>query len=237
MNNSVYVNDKTKKFFNVINNEDYGYFEINILKDEGFHFIDYFDNKEKKAILDEIHSLSVVKMIKLLKKLENKWKLMKNYRFNLMESKLEYLQEYYDEPGYEMEFDQEDFLSWLKEGYLPDWFNSIDYDDLDIILSFLKENTDNFYYEFLRGYVQGDYCYVWSNNINNQWNPDREYMEDIAYSSWVSICESNEEGEIGEVIEDVPGYYLAYGREDIYLSKYMQKKYGARLAKENILYY
>ena len=43
MNNSVYVNDKTKKFFNVINNEDYGYFEINILKDEGF--IKKTDNK------------------------------------------------------------------------------------------------------------------------------------------------------------------------------------------------
>ena len=166
MNNSVYVNDKVGKFYYVANDEDYGYFELTMLQDEGFHFVSYLDKEEKNAILDEIYKLPVAKMIKLLKKLEEKWRIMKCYRFNLSEVRFLYLQDYYDEPGYEMEFDREDYIAWLKEDCLPEYFNDIDYDDLDVILNFLKENKDNFYFEFLRGNCQGDYCYAWNGKVD-----------------------------------------------------------------------
>ena len=62
-------------------------------------------------------------------------------------------------------------------------------------------------------------------------------MENVAYSSWISIFESNNEGEIGEPIENVPDYYVYDGKENTYLSEYMTEKYEARLAKEDITYY
>ena len=45
MNNSVYVNDKVGKFYYVANDEDYGYFELTMLQDEGFHFVSYLDKE------------------------------------------------------------------------------------------------------------------------------------------------------------------------------------------------
>lgn len=237
MNNSVYINDKVGKFYYVANDEDYCYFELTMLQDEGFHFVSYLDKEEKNAILDEIYKLPVAKMIKLLKKLEERWRIMKCYRFNLSEVRFMYLQDYYDEPGYEMEFDREDYLAWLKEDCLPEYFNDIDYNDLDVILNFLKENKDNFYFEFLRGNCQGDYCYAWNGKVDKYQDYDREYLENVAYSSWISIFESNNEGEIGEPIENVPDYYVYDGKENTYLSEYMTEKYEARLAKEDITYY
>lgn len=239
MNSNIYVNEKTREFYHVANDEDYGYFEIETLKYEGFHFIEYLNEVEEIALLDEIKKLSVTKKIKLIKKLEAEWNLMKCYRFNLTEVRSEYLQEFYDNPGYEMEFDREDYMYWL-ENYLSDWFNGIDYSDLDVILSFLEENTEDFYFDILQGCSQGDYCYVWNRTLRKYWKQRkdlREYLENIAYSSWVTIFESNEDGEIGELIENVPDYYVCDDRENIYLSEYMMGKYQARLAKEDITYY
>ena len=74
------------------------------------------------------------------------------------------------------------------------------------------------------------------------WNTDttlkltKEYLESVCFDSWINIYTSNEEGDILDNLEDLPGYYISNEGANIYLNEYMKEKYNAWLADYEVTY-
>lgn len=219
-NNNVYVDNKNN-FYAVVDNENYGSFEIELLKEEGFHFVgDWFSDEEKNNLLDEIKKLSVNQQIELLKKLEDNWCVLPESKFDLESMKEEYL-EWYEE------FDQEDFEYWLLDEVLPELFNDIGWYDIETVCEHIMQYKKEFTFYELRGYCQGDIAYVW--NADDKTFYDKDYLFSVCFDNWVSIYTSNEEGDLIDNEETVPGFYVG-NSVDEYLEEYMKKEYKAKLA-------
>lgn len=227
-NNNVYVDNKNN-FYTVLNDEDYGYFEIENLKAEGFHFVsDWFSEEEKNNLLTEIKELSLNQQLELLKKLEDNWCVLPESKFDLESHQEEFIEWY----GY---FDQEEFDEWLQEEVLPELFNDIGWYDIETICEYIMQFKKEFLFYELRGNCQGDYCMVWNNQGKN--TPiTKEYLESVCFDSWINIYTSNEEGDPVDNLEDLPGYYISNEGENIYLNEYMKEKYNAKLADYEVTY-
>ena len=225
-NNNVYVDNKNN-FYTVLNDEDYGYFEIENLKAEGFHFVsDCMTQEDEESLLDEIKTLPIDKQIELLELVEEKAQVMKEFRFDLESHQEEFIEWY----GY---FDQEEFNEWLQEEVIPERLD-LGWHDIEVVCEYLMQCKKEFLFYELRGYSQGDYCMVW--NTDTTLKLTKEYLESVCFDSWINIYTSNEEGDILDNLEDLPGYYISNEGANIYLNEYMKEKYNAWLADYEVTY-
>lgn len=235
-NNNVYVDEKGV-FYVVNNNDFFAEEEMKFLKDEyNFHFL--FGNDISNSMEDikvEVAYLSLEKQLELLSKLEEKWCLSQEYRFDIDEAKEEYLEIY-------EEFDKEDFDFWLKEEVLSEYFDSIDTLDVDLVLDYLGQNKKGFLSFKVYGYSQGEMVRAWCDNEKamqycSNSSEIEEHLANIFFDSWVNVSTANEKGVEEEIIETIPSYYIDNsGSVDEYLSEYMQKEYNARLANYEVIY-
>lgn len=235
-NNNVYVDEKGV-FYVVNNNDFFAEEEMQCLKDEyNFHFL--FGNDISNSMEDikvEVAYLSLEKQLELLSKLEEKWCLAQEYRFDIDEAKEEYLEIY-------EEFDKEDFDIWLKEEVLSEYFDSIDTLDVDLVLDYLGQNKKGFLSFKVYGYFQGEVVRAWCDNEKamqycSNSSKIEEHLANIFFDSWVDISTANEKGVEEEIIETIPSYYIDNsGSVNEYLNEYMQKEYNARLANYEVIY-
>lgn len=230
-NNNVFV-DNQGNFYTVLNDNDFSYFELQLLQEEGFYFAyETLSSEGKENLLDEIKSLPLENQVTLLEILEAKANVDLEFRFSVENCKEEYIEWY-------GKFDKKDFEYWLQEEVLPDLFNDIDYHDIETICEYLMHYKKEFLFYVLRGNSQGDYCMVWNNQGKN--TPiTQEYLENVCFDSWINVFSSNEEGEPVDNLENVPGYYLDdySNSENVYLNEYMKKNYNATLAKFDVVYH
>ena len=225
-NNNVYVDNKNN-FYTVLNDEDYGYFEIENLKAEGFHFVgDCMTKEDEESLLEEIKTLPIDKQIELLELVEEKAQVMKEFRFDLESHQEEFIEWY----GY---FDKEEFNEWLQEEVIPERLD-LDWHDIETVCEYLMQYKKEFLFYELRGYSQGDIAYVW--NTDTTLKLTKEYLESVCFDSWINIYTSNEEGDILDNLEDLPGYYISNEGANVYLNEYMKEKYNAWLADYEVTY-
>ncbi|MCR1877954.1 hypothetical protein [Limosilactobacillus reuteri] len=224
----IFVNRNKSIFYEVLNDEEYGYIEYEGLQEMGFHFIAWegnFGKKEQSALMDYLVTLPFKALVEITEKLQKKYSTSLYY----IDGVIDNLKDYANDDFLDMN-DRKKFMKDYGENYFePEFRNEINMNDLELIFKVAKKYDDNFDWTYISGYNQGDATYVWSSDGNNQVIINKsEYLEDVIYGSWMSVQKVDKYGEFIADLDEEPCYLDG---ENGYAADLMKEKYNAVPAK------
>lgn len=265
----VYTNQKGTRFLSANNDEFYNEDELELLKDDGEVHFHFYPGRDQDQDLDNlrktINNLPLEQEIELANKITYLDKHDGQDPYSLAKARKDYqtnLAAYHDQ-----KFDEAEFIDDFKYGNanvlhynLAQEFTIINYDQMSIILDFLKEKLDSkhFRYWYILGYNQGDYCYVWvheptvdlsyldgknEDDLENDYQGSdfTEQLQNLLFGSFIDLISCNQHGETlddPKIERTIPGYVFDQDQTNSNndLNEYIYKNYHLKPAKATITY-
>jgi len=247
LENKMFINEETGVYYGVQNNEEFGSLAVNVLAEDGV-FITSNDRGAadyiKETIFSELSSVNKLKLFLFVEK-QNHERYPSLFPETMVSLMDQYADEWCDDDVTPLEFvskNQKEFLSWAEDYIDGSFSDSFDpgYCEFLETLEYISSIEKNFIYRTIAGCSQGEVYYCFK-LIGNDSVDDKKYFEDLFAGSylynvlcetWVTIYESNNEGEFIEPTLDTVGYidgntdHIEYEEID----SYMEKKFNARPA-------
>lgn len=249
----IFIDEEIGNYYGVQNNEYFNSLEIDILADDGVLITSLFDKVVgyiKETIFSELSIVQKLKLFLFVEK-QNHERYPSLFPETMVSLMDQYADEWCDDDVTPLEFvseNQKEFLSWAEDYVDGSFSDSFDpsYCELLETLEYISSIEKNFIYRTIAGCSQGEvyYCLklISNESIEDKKFFDKLFAGDYLYSvcceTWITIYESNNEGEFIEPILDTVGYvednggYI--GTEEI--DGYMEKEFNARLAKAKVEY-
>ncbi|MEY8736457.1 hypothetical protein AB9M75_04205 [Lactobacillus sp. AN1001] len=241
LENKMFINEETGVYYSVQNNEEFGSLAVDLLADDGVHITKYVE-KAADYIKEIFNDLSTINKLKLFLFVDKKTYFVPETMVSLMEK---YADEWCGDDVTPLEFiskNQKEFLFWAEDYVDCRFSDSFDpsYCELLETLEYISSIEKNFIYRTIAGCSQGEVYYCLKLISNDSVDDKKyfddlfagDYLHDILCETWITIYESNNEGEFIEPILDTVGYVDGNADHIEYeeIDSYMEKEFHARPA-------